>query len=59
MAVTTETIVDKVDVTLAMPHMHDGKQYKTGDKLSVTAQQKQWLQKRGVIIDKKPKTGEQ
>lgn len=38
-----------VEVTLARPHTHNGRAHQPGDKIEVTADQKAWLQKRGVI----------
>ncbi|CAD5377146.1 conserved hypothetical protein [Pseudomonas sp. OF001] len=38
-----------VEVTLARPHTHNGRAHQPGDKIEVTADQKVWLEKRGVI----------
>lgn len=41
--------VDLVEVTLAKPHTHKGQALKAGDPIKVTADQKAWLEKHGVI----------
>lgn len=40
---------EQVEVTLAKPHTHNGRAHQAGDKIKVTADQKAWLEKRGVI----------
>lgn len=40
---------EKVEVTLAKPHTHEGRPYQAGDKIKVTADQKAWLEKLGVV----------
>jgi hypothetical protein len=39
----------EVEVTLIAPHIHKGKQYKKGDKITVTADQELWLAKQNLI----------
>lgn len=41
--------VEKVEVTLAKPHIHGRQRCKAGDKIKVTAEQKAWLEKQGVV----------
>lgn len=41
--------VEKVEVTLAKPHTHGRQRLKAGDKIKVTAEQKAWLEKQGVV----------
>lgn len=38
-----------VEVTLQMPHEHDGKPFNKGDKITVTESQAKWLRSRGVV----------
>lgn len=45
----------RVEVTLAKPHTHAGKDCKAGDKISVTETQRAWLAKHGVINSKESK----
>ncbi len=41
--------VEKVEVTLAKSHIHGRQRCKAGDKIKVTAEQKAWLEKQGVV----------
>lgn len=41
--------VEKVEVTLAKAHTHGRQRLKAGDKIKVTAEQKAWLEKQGVV----------
>jgi hypothetical protein len=41
--------VEKIEVTLAKPHTHGRQRLKAGDKINVTAAQKTWLEKLGVV----------
>lgn len=41
-----------VEVTLAKPHTHNGRAHQAGEKIKVTADQKAWLEKLGVVGDK-------
>jgi len=43
----------KVSVTLAKPHTHAGKDKNTGDKITVTPDQRTWLIERGIVADPK------
>lgn len=38
-----------VEVTLARPHTHGRQRLQAGAKIEVTAQQKAWLEKQGVV----------
>ncbi len=38
-----------IEVVLAKAHTHKGQPLKAGDKIKVTADQKAWLEKHGVI----------
>lgn len=40
---------DLVEVTLAKSHIHGRQRCKAGDKIKVTAEQKAWLEKQGVV----------
>ncbi|MBZ9665743.1 hypothetical protein H3221_013380 [Pseudomonas sp. LMG 31766] len=40
---------DLVEVTLAKPHTHGRQRLQAGAKIEVTAQQKAWLEKQGVV----------
>ncbi|TLX65071.1 hypothetical protein DN820_01800 [Stutzerimonas nosocomialis] len=42
-----------VEVVLDKPHTHAGKPCKKGDTIKVTADQKAWLNRRGVIGQQK------
>lgn len=35
---------ERVEVTLAKPHTHAGKELQPGEKIKVTARQREWLQ---------------
>lgn len=43
---------EPVEVTLAKPHTHNGRAHQPGDKIKVTADQKAWLEKLGVVDGK-------
>ncbi len=48
-----------IEVTLELPHTHKNTPCKKGDIIRVRPDQKQWLQRRGIIkTDKTNKTGE-
>lgn len=38
-----------VEVALAKPHTHNGRAHQAGEKIKVTADQKAWLEKLGVV----------
>ncbi|MDG9928533.1 MULTISPECIES: hypothetical protein [unclassified Pseudomonas] len=44
-----EAAPELIEVILAKPHTHKGKEYAKGEKIKVTAQQKEWLKKREVV----------
>lgn len=46
--------VTTVEVTLAGPHTHAGKDYKAGEKITVRESQVKWLAEAGTIRDNKP-----
>lgn len=46
---TTAKQAELVEVTLAKPHTHNGRAHQPGDKIEVTADQKAWLEKLGVV----------
>lgn len=41
--------MEPVEVILGKPHTHNGRAYQPGDTIKVTADQKAWLEKLGVI----------
>lgn len=45
----TEKKAPVIEVTLLMPHTHDGKPCGKGDKINVTEAKADWLRNRGVI----------
>lgn len=52
MSTKTQTAAEQpvlVEVVLDKAHEHAGKQYKAGEKINVTEDQKAWLTKQGVI----------
>lgn len=40
---------EPVEVVLAKPHTHNGRAHPAGDTIKVTADQKAWLEKLGVV----------
>ena len=40
---------EQVEVVLGKPHTHNGRAHQAGDKINVTADQKAWLEKLGVV----------
>ena len=44
-----------IEVVLAKRHTHQGKQKMVGDKINVSAEDKAWLLKRGIISDESVK----
>lgn len=50
---TTAKQAELVEVALAKPHTHNGRAHQPGDKIKVTADQKAWLEKLGVVDGKK------
>lgn len=46
---TEEPTKELVEVTLAKPHTHGRQRLQAGAKIEVTAQQKAWLEKQGVV----------
>lgn len=52
MSTKTQTAAEQpglVEVVLDKAHEHAGQQYKAGEKINVTEDQKAWLTKQGVI----------
>lgn len=45
----TGATTELLEVTLAKPHTHDGRAHQPGEKINVTADQKAWLEKLGVV----------
>lgn len=46
---TAKTAPKRIEVTLTQPHTHAGRDRKPGDKIMVTARQRDFLIKRGKV----------
>ncbi|MBV2132048.1 hypothetical protein KRX52_04455 [Pseudomonas sp. MAP12] len=53
MPATTSAQSGAISVVLAKPHTHNGRAHQPGETITVSAEQKAWLEKLGVVGGKK------